>query len=239
MIAVPASTPSRSERPLFVAAALAAALIIFAGFSRSFYLKGFFDAPPLSNLLLVHGVIMTLWIALFLTQIGLAAAGKVRVHRTLGTAGAVVALLVLVGGIAVAIDAGRRGFTPAPEVTPLAFMAIPLIDALVFAVLVSAGLWFRSRRDIHKRLMLLATLAILTPGVARLPIDAIKQGGLPAFFAVTLFCVIVVVLFDTIRNRRLHPAFGWGAALIIVSVPLRIALAQTAAWSGFAGWLIR
>jgi hypothetical protein len=87
--------------------------------------------------------------------------------------------------------------------------------------------------------MLLATLAILTPGVARLPIDAIKQGGLPAFFAVTLFCVIVVVLFDTIRNRRLHPAFGWGAALIIVSVPLRIALAQTAAWSGFAGWLIR
>jgi hypothetical protein len=148
MIAVPASTPSRSERPLFVAAALAAALIIFAGFSRSFYLKGFFDAPPLSNLLLVHGVIMTLWIALFLTQIGLAAAGKVRVHRTLGTAGAVVALLVLVGGIAVAIDAGRRGFTPAPEVTPLAFMAIPLIDALVFAVLVSAGLWFRSRRDI-------------------------------------------------------------------------------------------
>jgi hypothetical protein len=117
-------------------------------------------------------------------------------------------------------------------------MAVPLVDVLVFAVLVGAGVWQRRRSAAHKRLMLLATLGILTPAVARLPIDALKQAGLPAFFGITVFCVVAVVVFDTLRTGRLHPAFGWGGALLIASIPLRIFLSKTEAWAAFAGWLI-
>jgi hypothetical protein len=87
--------------------------------------------------------------------------------------------------------------------------------------------------------MLLATLGILTPAVARLPLDGLRAAGLPAFFGFTIFCVLVVVGYDTWRNRRLHPAFGWGAAALIASVPLRIGLAGTDRWQSFAAWLLR
>ena len=230
--------PARSERPLFIAGALLAALVIFAGFARTFYLKGLFGTPPLSSLLMTHGVVMTLWIVLFIAQIALVANGRTGLHRRVGLLGGGVAVLIVVMGVAAAIDAGRRGFTPAPQITPLMFMAIPIIDVCVFGTLVGAALLKRRRTATHKRLMLLATLGIVTPGAARLPLDFIKQGGLPAFFGVMIACVLAVVVIDTVRNRRLHPAFGWGAAFLIASVPLRIALAQTAAWQQFAAWLL-
>jgi hypothetical protein len=233
-----ASRTRRSERPLFLAAALAVAIVVFVGFARTFYLKGLFGSPALSGLLLLHGVVMTLWIGLFIAQIGLVAAGRAGLHRRVGVAGAGLALLIVVVNVLAAIEAGRRGFTPTPQVTPIMFMAVPLFDVLVFAVLVGAALWQRRQSANHKRLMLLATLGILTPAVARLPIDALRQVGLPAFFGVTVFCVLAVVVFDTVRNWRLHPAFGWGAGLLIASIPLRIALSKTEAWGAFARWLI-
>jgi hypothetical protein len=237
MNAVPAQRRLRSDRPLLAAAALMAALIVFVGFARTFYLKGLFDAPPLSNLLLVHGVVMSLWIVLLLAQIALVAGDRRDIHRRLGVAGAVLATLIVIVGAMAAIDAGRRGFTPTPRVTPLMFMAVPLADLVVFATLVGTALWFRRRAHIHKRLMVLATLSILAPAVARLPIDGIRV--LPLVFGLMIACVIVTVLIDTLRNRRLHPAFGWGAAFVIAMVPLRIAAAQTDAWGRFAGWLVR
>lgn len=238
MTAFAATRPARSERPLFLAAALCAATIVFLGFARTFYLKGIFGSPALPGLLLLHGAVMTLWIAVFITQIGLVAAGRTRLHRRLGVVGGCLVLVIVLVNIMAAIDAGRRGFSPSPQVTPIMFMAVPLVDVVVFAALVGAALWHRRRSATHKRLMLLATLGILTPAVARLPIDALKQVGLPAFFGVTVFCVLTVVIFDTARNRRLHPAFGWGAAFLIASIPSRILLSKTEAWSAFAHWLI-
>lgn len=239
MNAISPARPGRSERPLFVAGAIVVAALVFAGFARTFYLQAVFGSPPLSALLRLHGVIMTAWVVLFVVQIGLVGARRTDLHRVLGAAGAALAALVVVVGVLAGIDAGRRGFTPSPQVTPLAFMAIPLVDVLVFGGLVGAALWNRRRPATHKRLMLLATLGILTPAVARLPLDGLRAAGLPAFFAVMIFCVVATLAFDTWRNRRLHPAFAWGAAVLIASVPLRIALAQTEGWQAFAGWLIR
>ena len=235
---VAAPRPRRSDRPLFLAAALAAALVVFVGFSRTFYLKGVFGGPALSGLLMLHGVAMTLWIGLFIAQIGLVAAGRTDLHRRVGLLGGGLVVLIIVVNVLAAIDAGQRGFTPTPQVTPIMFMAVPLVDVLVFAILVGAALWHRRQSATHKRLMLLATLGILTPAVARLPIDALKQVGLPAFFGVTVFCVLAVVVYDTVRGGRLHPAFGWGAALLIVSIPFRIVVSKTESWARFARWLI-
>lgn len=240
MIAVtPSVRPVRSDRPLLIAGAGVAALLIFAGFARTFYLRPLFDAAPLSRLLLLHGLVMTAWVGLLFAQLALVSAGRTDLHRRLGMAGGVVAALVVGVGILAGIDAGRRGFTPSPEVAPAMFMAVPLVDVVVFGTLVAAALWQRRRPAAHKRLMLLATLGILTPAIARLPIEGLREAGLPAFFGAMLVCVVAVIAIDTLRHRRLHPAFGWGAALLIASVPLRLALAQTEAWGRFAAWLVR
>lgn len=232
------SRTGRTGDRLYAWVALAAALIIFAGFARTFYLRSISGAPPLSTLLLVHGVVMTAWFALFAAQVSLVAADRANLHRRLGVSGVVLAVLVLCVGVAAAIDAGRRGVSPAPGVTPLVFMAIPLFDMPVFAVLVGVGLWKRHRPDIHKRLMLLATLGMLTPGIARIPLAFIQQGGPPVFFGLAFLIVLFCAAVDTVRSRRVHPAFMWGAALIILMLPVRLLVSETAAWTRFARWLV-
>lgn len=229
---------ARPDRPLFVGALIFVLVVVFAGFAPTFYLKGWFGTPPLSNLLFAHGLVMSAWLVLFVAQTALVEFGRVDLHRRLGVAGVGIAILVVVIGVAAALDAGRRGFSPAPQVTPQMFLAIPLVDMLVFAILVGSALAKRRHSATHKRLMLLATVGMLTPAVARLPVDSLKQAGLPAFFAVMIVCVILVVAIDTVRHRRLHPAFGWGAALLIAAVPARIAFAQSDAWLSVANRLI-
>jgi hypothetical protein len=229
---------ARPDRPLFVGSLILVLVIIFAGFAQTFYLKSWFGTPPLSNLLFLHGVVMSAWLMLFMVQTALVEFGRTDLHRRLGVVGVGLAALVFFVGVVAALDAGRRGFSPAPQVTPQMFLAIPLVDMLVFAILVGLALAKRRNSGTHKRLMLLGTVSMLTPAVARLPIDALKQAGLPAFFAVTIAVVILIVVIDTLRHRRLHPAFGWGAALLIAAVPARIALAQTDAWVSIADRLI-
>ena len=64
------------DRRLWAWAAGGSALVIFAGFAQSFYLKPWFGTPALSPLMLAHGVVMTLWFVLLLTQLRLVARGR-------------------------------------------------------------------------------------------------------------------------------------------------------------------
>lgn len=233
-----AASPTGADHRLWAWVAGSAALIVFAGFARSFYFGALSSAPPLSPLMLTHGIVMSLWFLLLLVQLRLVAVGRTDLHRRLGAIGAILLVAILWVGAALTIDMGRRGFSPAPEVTPTMFMAVPAFDLLVFAGLVVAALWQRRRSDVHKRLMLLATLSILSPAIARLPIDAVRLGGLPVIFGLMAVAVLACIVIDTWRHRRLHPAFGWGGAFVLLSVPARIAVAGTEAWKRIATALI-
>lgn len=222
-------------RPLYRWAPLGAIAIVFAGFAKTFYLKQAFATPPLSALLILHGMLMTSWFVLFIVQTRLVAAGRIDLHRRLGVAGASLALAILIVGPTVAITAAKLGHTPGPP--PLVFLVVPLGDMVVFALLVGSALFFRRRSDVHKRLMLLSFVGLLTAAIARFPVDAWRQAGIVAYFSTTILLVLVCVGYDTIQHRRLHPAFAWGAGLIIVSWPLRLALTTTATWMAFATWL--
>ena len=227
-----------TERYLYPLAGIAAAILVFAGFARTFYLRGFFATPALSDLMWLHGTLNTLWLGLFIVQVTLIANRRPDLHRRVGLFAGFLILAMIVTNVAMAIDAGRRGASPAPGITPLMFMAVPLVDVVLFTGLVGTGLWNRKRRDVHKRLMLIATLSLMTPGIARIPVASFHAVGLPAFFGITITAIIICAVIDTIIHHRLHPAFAWGGGLVILSVPFRIFLANTGAWARFASWLI-
>jgi len=229
-----ARVPVVRQTHFYRVVALLALLVVLAGFAPSFYLKPWFQKPPpLTALLVVHGVVMTAWFALFLVQAQLAASRNLRLHRRLGVAGVALAAVVLVLGTAVSIIGARLGHSPGPP--PLVFLAIPLGDMLVFALLAGGALWFRHRSDIHKRLMLLAFVGLVTAAIVRIPVAA--NNILFAFGATVLFCGACVA-WDTWQHRRLHPAFGWGLMLVALSWPLRLWLAGTAGWQTVARWLV-
>ena len=151
------------DRRLYIWFAVFMPIIVLAGFARSYYLKGFFGFPALPSLLVhLHGIVMTPWVVLFVTQVSLVATGRTRTHQRLGVLGAVLAPLVIVVGVLTAISGAARGATPGPPA--LQFLVVPLVDMLVFAILVGTALYLRRRRlDIHKRLMLLAAVNFLPP----------------------------------------------------------------------------
>jgi hypothetical protein len=136
-----AASPARpGQRWFWLAGALFAALVVFVGFSPTFYLRNLFGAPQLSTLKLVHGVVFSAWVVLFVAQTWLVAANRRDVHRALGAFGALLLVAMCVVGYRVAIESGRSGFTPDPaKVSALSFMAVPLFDLAVFALLVSAA----------------------------------------------------------------------------------------------------
>lgn len=218
------------DRRIGVAIAVFVPLVVFIGFARSYFLKAFFGFPPLPSLLVhVHGVTMTAWVALFVAQVWLVASHRTRLHMKLGISGSVLALLVFVLGMLTSLAAAARG-SAVPGWEPLRFLVVPLGDMLAFGALVGTGLYYRRKMDIHKRLMLLSALNLLPAAVARIPLDFIQSNGALAYYGIPDLCIVALVAYDTIRQRRLHPAYFWGASLLILSHPLRIILSNTDLW---------
>ena len=234
---IPIPRPA-GERRVYTWAAVVALIVVFAGFAPTYYLKSVYGSPELSTIKHVHGIVMTAWFAFFLVQVRLVATGNTMTHRKLGVFGVALALTVLVVGMLTAIASARAGVTPLPSIPPLVFLVMPVGELVIFAVLVTAAIVLRKRSPYHKRLMLLASIALLTPAMARLPFEFVRVGGPLAFFALTDLVILACIAFDTVKNRRLHPAFAAGLAFVIVGQIGRLALSQTAAWMTFAKWLI-
>lgn len=224
------------ERLFYIGMVTAIVITVFAGFSRTFYLRGYFQNQSLIPLLILHGVVFTSWIVLLVTQTTLVAAKRTRTHMRLGIAGGVLASLMVVIGTVTAI-VRAKGPSPVPGVNPLSFLTIPLGDILLFASLVGSAFYFRRKADKHKRLMLLATIAILPAAVARLPFAFIQQYGPLAFFGLSDLFIVPCLIYDIVTRGRPHRATVLGGALIVISHPLRFVIGNTHAWLAFATWL--
>jgi hypothetical protein len=226
------------SRPRFHVIAIAAiAALVLAGFARTFYLRYWFDTPPITRLLYLHGALFTTWLALHFTQARLIAARRADLHRRLGIAGAVLGYAMFVVGIDVAIESARAGHTPTGE-SPLVFMSVPVGTIVAFAALLTAALLMRRRADWHKRLMLLATIALIIPAAARLA----TWVGAPPNPAIGIVATTVLVIWccvdDWQKTGRVHAAYKIAGTLLILSLPGRLLLGHTDAWQQFARWLV-
>jgi hypothetical protein len=233
----------RHDRLFYGGMAAALALTVFAGFAPTYYLRFFGGGPgttftggPFTVLVHVHGALFTAWVLLVIVQTALVASHRVAVHRRLGVAGAALAAAMLAVGTLLAIATAARGSAP-PGMDPLAFLVVPLFDMLLFAIFVTAALARRRDKETHKRLMLLAYVSIIVAAVGRLP-GVLPLGPL-AFFGIALLFVAAGVLYDLLSRGRVHKAYLWGGALIVLSVPARLLLSQTEAWRTVAGLLAR
>ena len=224
------------ERMFYTTMALAILIVIFVGFSRTFYLRPYYFPERLIPLLIVHGTIFSSWIALFVTQTMLVATKNTRIHMKLGIAGLVLAPLMLLIGTYTAL-VRAKGPSPLPDVNPLAFLTIPLGDMLIFGILFGAAYYYRNKLATHKRLMLLASIALLPAGVARWPIHFIETGGPLVFYSLADLFIVPCLIFDIITRGKPHRATVLGGLLIIISHPLRLIIGGTHAWIAFATWL--
>lgn len=227
------------DRRLFKAAAIAFPLIVLAGFGRTYYLKGFFDVPPLASMLVhVHGVLMTTWVALFAAQVGLISAKRIHVHQRLGYTGIGLAVLIIAAGFVTALRAAKFGAASTPPgVSTLGFLIVPLFDLLMFVILFGGAIYYRKKPAAHKSLMLLTALNFLPPAVARIPSTSLQAFGPLWFFGFPTVLALLCLGLETWRYRRLNRVFLIGTLLLIASYIVRLMIMGTSTWMAIAGWL--
>jgi len=230
---------TRTPRRFYVAMAIAVATVVLVGFAPSFYLKSVIQAPPpLSALTIIHGVVFTGWLAVFLAQTSLVAAGRTDLHRMLGLAGVVLAAGMVILGAYTAIEGARLGHAPPEAPPPLQFLAIPLFGIASFAALIATAVINRHRSETHKRLMVLASISITEPAWARLAI----VGGVPGIAPFIAFggadlMILAAIAYDYSVNRKVHPAYLYGAAFVLAVQVISLLAVNSTLWGSFAQWI--
>lgn len=237
MATVPLPNTRLRDRKFYLFISVLMALLVFAGFARSFFLNGFFLKLHLRPMFIAHGVIFSSWIALIIVQTSLISAKRVALHRKLGYASIALVLLMIGFAWAMSIDSTRRGFTPTPAFPPLRFFAIQFFDLLNFVILVTAAYLYRNRAEFHKRFILLSTIVILTPATARIFFLFTSDGVLFKAYALDIAVLLICVGYDLVTRRKLHPAYLWGGGLFILSIPARLLISATDGWLKFAHWV--
>lgn len=228
-----------SDRLFYTGMGVVIAAVTFVGFAQSYYLSRWLQAPPnaarVTALLAVHGAAFTAWVLLMVVQPSLIAIKNRKLHRKLGYAGAgIAAAIVVLGNLAAikAIDGGFIGFGD-----PHAFYAIPFFDINSFAVVVALAVIWRNRAETHKRLILLANVAILSAAVARFPVPTVQAGA--PFTFILLPCLIIVagMVYDKRSRGRVHPVWIWGGLAMLVTKLIVLPIMTSAPWLAFARFM--
>lgn len=171
---VKSSARLKAERLFHPAAAVLMLAIALYGFHHFFFRGQAFPGrpltPPIRALLIVHGLGQLAWLLLFIAQPTLVALRKRKLHKMLGRFGAALAVTLVVMGYLVAVRAARVN-PPDLELfamRPPQFLYVPLTAISVFAVFVALAIWQRNRPDLHRALMLTATVAASSASMGRI-----------------------------------------------------------------------
>jgi len=206
-------------------------VIVLAGFSRRFFLavaNGTFDHPPRVH---IHAAFFFSWTILLVVQVGLAATGRLRLHRTIGRWAAWLVLPMLVTGSIVAFRDTQHDFATDGE-AGISFFYGELADLAAFGLLAGAAFWFRDRPEWHKRLILMSCLALMGAAVGRIP-EVASYG-----VAILLAMVLSIFGYDLAARREFHPATLLGALILLTLTFTQGLIGDTAAWLSFGHRLL-
>ena len=235
---------ARDERNFFTIITTAFAIVVFAGFARTFFFRPLFPeaqsfAAP-EPIFLIHGFFFTAWIVLLLLQALLIRDTRVELHRSVGWVGTGVAVFVILLGAYGALLAAQRpgGFIGVP-LPPMQFLIFPLLDIVLFATFFFLAILNRSRPQFHKRLMVLAAVNLVEAAIIRIPIGFIGAGVPFTSRGLSYLFIVALVLWDFRTSGRVHRVTLWGSLLIIISFPARMLISQTQTWTDIARWLVQ
>lgn len=222
------------DRVFYPAMCLLCLVIVWLGFAKSYYAVGMVTAKLPSAIVHVHAVVFSLWLVTLVVQTGLISARKVKMHMTLGLLGFAFAALMVVIGLAAAVDALRRGMAPPwSGLTPETFFVIPFTDILMFAGIVAWSFADRLRPESHKRLIMVSTIVLLDAAIGRFPATIAPMGGL-AQMGILFALLGVVAVYDFVVKQTIHPATVFSSLLVIAVALVRIPLAHLGLWQAFA-----
>jgi hypothetical protein len=208
---------------------------VVVGFWATYFgpmLRGVVARPWVIQL---HGAIYVGWLLLLLAQVALVAKRRVAAHRQLGAFGIYYGWLVFIMGVVVSFAAPlmrvKSGEATLDEAA--GFMIIPLGDMVLFGGFFAAAVRYRWKPEVHKRLILLANVALLFAAIGRLGL-----GPGPLALGIWLSPVLLGIAYDAVTTKRVHPTYLLGLAVLLIGFG-RIFLRQSEWWLPIGRTLLR
>jgi hypothetical protein len=208
---------------------LAMAAFVFTGFGMSYLgplLAGTFPhAPPIVHL---HGIVFFAWMILLIVQSLLVNAKNVRLHRSLGTFGIAIGTLVVVMGATMQVVGASitKLQGSGPGVFFLGFVAPPS-----FAILLAMAIRAVRTPVVHRGLILMATIAILMPGINRVYMRGVGLEHVPFFLTyATMDVMLAAVLWHERHVTGRISALSWTGAAIVFVPQLFLKLVSSQPW---------
>jgi hypothetical protein len=236
MMATTVSFPQklRADDVFFPAMGLLILSVVVLGFAQTYFFAGMLRAKLPNTLVHIHGALFVSWIFLLAIQPSLVAIGKVTWHKTLGILGVILPPLLVVFGVLTLFDFIRRQGNDA-DVPPELLLAGDFVELALFVVLTSWGLLARHQAASHKRLMIMGTMAMLGPAIARWPMP---------FSALVVICIqlalpLLVVIYDLWSRRRIHRSTIIAYTMIVVGLLTALPVAGLGFWQPLITWIRR
>ena len=200
-------------------------LFIIFGFAQ-FAARGFVDYRAVPVWFHLHGMAMTCWLGLTVVQSHLADSGSLALHRRLGWSSAALVPLICAMGLMAVISALRAHVVP-PFFTPPFFLALVVVELLVFSTLVGMAIRARRQTDWHARLLLGALVIAMEPALGRLlPMPLLGGWGEWIAMLVQLATIGLIVRHDRREIGEIHPATTVAALAVVFAHVAEVLLSQ-------------
>jgi hypothetical protein len=205
-------------RYFYFAMSLLMAAIVVAGFKRTVNDNLFHPAIPRPFILWIHASAFAGWVIFFIGQSTLVRIHKVSWHRSMGWFGAGLATVMVPLGIVTAIVMARFDTVRLHQTGADAFLSIPFYDMIAFGVLIALAIVWRTKPELHRRLIFIATCGLMDAAFGRF--DYLFDHNL--YFACLDLLILLGVGRDLLVDRRVHKVYLYALPLLIVGQSLAV-----------------
>ena len=236
----------KTDRYFYSTAAALILVITFVGFS-AFYTSGHGQggrviAPGIMPVVIVHGMGITAWYVLSLVQSLLITVRNRSLHMKLGWSAVALVPVIAVSGVLVAFRSAQAA--PNFKFFGMAyhdFLFLMVVEISLFTGLVTAGILQRKRPEVHRALMLSASLSLLLGATTRIPWLLAPFGGentRVAFFGPVFLLGAILIGLRSLQTRKFDRWLATGYGVMVVAYLGAEQFSRTDAWHQVAvEWL--
>ena len=214
-------------RYFYFAMALLLGAIVVTGFKRTVNQNLFHPAIPRPFILWIHASAFTAWVIFFIAQSALVRVRKVSWHRSIGWFGAGLATVMVPLGVVTAIVMARFDTVQLHSTDADAFLSIPFYDMLMFGVCIGLAIYWRTKPELHRRLIFIATCGLMDAPFGRF--DYLFDHSL--FYVCLDGLMLLGVARDLLVDRRVNTVYLYAAPFLIIGQSLAVYL-----WRGDPVW---
>ena len=131
----------------------------------------------------------------------------------MGWFGAGLASVMVPLGITTAIVMARFDTVQLHQSGANAFLSVPFYDMIAFGVLVALAIYWRTKPELHRRLIFIATCGLMDAPVARF--DYVFDNNL--FFPCLDLLILLGVARDLLVERRVHKAYRYALPILMLA----------------------